>query len=36
MIENFSVWDFSLKDEDMQKISKLDTNKGYLAWYFGN
>lgn len=27
IVENFDIFDFELKDEDMQKISTLDTNK---------
>ena len=33
MKENFSIWDFELKNEDMNKIANLDTKKGYFSWY---
>lgn len=33
MKENFSIWDFELKNEDMNKIANLDTKRGFFSWY---
>nr|WP_277958580.1 hypothetical protein [Campylobacter hyointestinalis] len=33
MIENIDIFDFSLDDEDLTKISHLDTNKSLFEWY---
>lgn len=33
MIENIDIFDFSLDDEDLTKISHLDTNKSLFGWY---
>lgn len=34
MIENINIWDFKLDEEDMEKISKLDTGHGDIVNHF--
>ena len=32
ILENYSVWDFELSDEEMKEIKKINRNKRYENW----
>ena len=34
MEQNFDIWDFTLSEEDMEKISKLDTGKSEIVNHY--